>query len=49
MAAGQHRQADQMHAFFQMPNILPAAREAIDWIAAFLDTQVFDTETESAR
>ncbi|NLA09929.1 MAG: alpha/beta hydrolase [Microbacteriaceae bacterium] len=39
----------QMHAFFQMPNILPAAREAIDWIAAFLDTQVFDTETESAR
>lgn len=37
-----------MHAFFQMPNILPAAREAIDWIAAFLDSQVFHTETESA-
>lgn len=39
----------QMHAFFQMPNILPAARDAIDWIAAFLDTQVLATETESAK
>lgn len=39
----------QMHAFFQMPNILPAAREAIDWIAVFLDTQVLAAETESAK
>ena len=38
----------QMHAFFQMPNILPATREAIDWIAEFLDTEVLDTDTESA-
>lgn len=37
----------QMHAFFQMPNILPAARETIDWIATFLDTEVLRAQTES--
>ena len=39
----------QMHAFFQMPNILPAARVAVDWIAAFLDDEVFAAESETAK
>ena len=38
----------QMHAFFQMVNILPAANEAIDWVAEFLDSEGLSTETESA-
>lgn len=31
----------QMHAFFQMVNVLPASNEAITWLAAYLDDVVF--------
>lgn len=39
----------QMHAFFQMVNVLPASGEAIDWIVDFLHTEVLGIDSESAE
>ncbi|WP_086709045.1 alpha/beta hydrolase [Streptomyces antimycoticus] len=36
----------QMHAFFQMVNVLPASNEAIAWLAAYLDSAVFTNRQE---
>lgn len=38
--------AGQMHAFFQMVNLLPASNEAIEWLAAYLDSAVFTNRQE---
>ncbi|WP_229052551.1 alpha/beta hydrolase [Aeromicrobium sp. Leaf350] len=36
----------QMHAFFQMVNVLPASNEAIEWLAAYLRNAVFTNRQE---